>query len=174
MVERFSNVSSAPSSNPRKEGKNSFSRLAIIFAIALTLSGCSNPQKEYKKCSKEVTELTALYEQQAQNYEEVATQENIQQDLKNEWADPTINQDIWYSHDRANDQDKNIAETKKQLSKAQRNLAKAKEDLAKAEAVKKKEEAEREASKKESNKQKLNPHKYDYVKEELKRGREVK
>ena len=46
--------------------------------------------------------------------------------------------------------------------------------MAKAEAVKKKEEAEREASKKESNKQKLNPHKYDYVKEELKRGREVK
>ena len=84
MVERFSNVFSAPSSNPREEGKNSLHRLAIIFAIALTLSGCSNPQKRCEKYSKEVTELTALYEQQAQNYGEVANQENIQQDLKNE------------------------------------------------------------------------------------------
>ena len=175
MTRETSNISS------NKKVWNPFSRLTAILAVTLTLSGCSNSQQdpqqdiqqeyinskeEEKKASREVTELTAKWEQQRQNYEEVSKQENIQQDLKEAWADPSINSSIRHSHDRANDLDKDIAKTEEELSEAQIKLAKAKEKLAMAEAVKKEEEAKRE----EANKQRLNPHKYDHIKEQQKRS----
>ena len=68
---------------------------ATIFAIGLALSSCSTPQEKYEEQLQKVQELEHSLKQQAENYHRVAVQENIQQDLKDEWADATINQEIW-------------------------------------------------------------------------------
>ena len=136
---------------------------ATIFAIGLALSSCSTPQEKYEEQLQKVQELEHSLKQQAENYHRVAVQENIQQDLKDEWADATINQEIWYSLDRANDQDKNIAKTKEKLSKAQRELARMQEEMQNIEQINE-----------ERLNQRLKTDKYDYIPEEFKRSRGAK
>ena len=132
---------------------------AIIATIALTLSSCSSKEESYQKQVKEVQQLEYELKQQAENYRYVATQQNIQQDLKEEWADATINQEIWYSLDRAEKQDENIAKTKKKLSEAQAKLARMKEKM-------------QEVDQSERLNSRLKTDKYDYIPEEFKRSRE--
>lgn len=139
----------------------------IIGAIALILSSCWSKEENYQKQLQKVQELEYKLKQQSENYRQVSLQQNIQQDLKQWWADPTINQEIWYSLDRAEDQDEKIAKTKKALSKAQKKLAEMSEDLAN----------DRQESKTNEQRQterlntRLNPGKYGYIDEEYKRSR---
>ena len=128
---------------------------AIIATIALILSGCSTKEEKLQKQIAEVQRLEYALKQQAENYRQVADQQNIQQDLKDEWADPTINQEIWYSLDRASAQDKKIAKTKKKLQKAQKKLAKMKEDINNVT----------------STDERLNTSKYDYIPQEFERSK---
>lgn len=101
---------------------------AIMAMIALVLGGCSTKEEKLQKQINKVQRLEYALKQQSENYRQVAEQQNIQQDLKDGWADPTINQEIWYSLDWAETQDGKIYETKKKLGKAQKKLAKMRED----------------------------------------------
>ena len=57
---------------------------AIIATIALILSGCSTKEEKLQKQIAEVQRLEYALKQQAENYRQVADQQNIQQDLKDE------------------------------------------------------------------------------------------
>ena len=131
---------------------------ATIFAIGLALSSCSTPQEKYQKQVEKVQQLEYELKQQAENYRYVATQQNIQQDLKDEWADATINQEIWSSLNRAENQDKEIAKNKDKLSEAQAKLARMKEEMYEID------QTERLNSR-------LKTDKYDYIPEEYARSR---
>ncbi len=136
---------------------------AIITTLGLALSSCSSKEEKFQKQVEKVQQLEYELKQQAENYHYVATQQNIQQDLKDEWADPTINQEIWYSLDRAEDQDEKIARTKEKLSEAQRELARMKEEMQDTREINN-----------ERLKRRLKTDKYDYIPEEFKRSRNTK
>jgi hypothetical protein len=68
-----------------------------------------------------------MLQKQAENYRIVAGEQNIQQDLKEEGADLSINQEIGYALNYADDQDVAIAKTKRKLNRAQRRLARMQE-----------------------------------------------
>lgn len=155
--------------NTFKESKTlkNFYNTIITAAIALALSGCLSKEEKYQKQLQKVQELEYKLDQQAENYNQVWLQQNIQQDLKQWWADPTINQEIWYALDRAEDQDEKIAKTKKKLSKAQRKLAEMSEDMA---SHRQEQEINKQREKERLN-TRLNSNKYDYIKEEYKRSR---
>ena len=124
---------------------------AIVATIALILSGCSTKEEKLQKQIAEVQRLEYALKQQSKNYHKVAEQQNIQQDLKNKWADLTINQEIWYSLEWAIKQDKKIKKTKKKLGNAQKKVAKMKEKWYGITST---------------NSGKLNPKKYDYIPKE--------
>ena len=148
------------SSNTPQERPNKFLwlwKLATTVALCLTLGACSSPAEKIQKQKEIVAELTHKLEQQSKNYHEVARQQNIQIDLRDEWADATINQEIWYATDRGNDYDKKIAKTKKKLAKAQEKLDKLEEEY-------------NITTTSTPNYGKLNPIKYDYIPEEYKRS----
>lgn len=109
---------------------------ATIASICLILGSCSSNEEKYQALREKVQQLEHTLKQQTKNYHEVSTQRQIQENLKKEWADPTINQEIWYSIERTRDQDKEIAETKEKLAKAQRELAKMEEEINYAKAEK--------------------------------------
>ena len=146
-----------------KEFLRGIRNAATILAISFTLTNCSSPEEKYEKQLQKVQELEYALQQQERNYHSVASQWEIQDGLRKEWADPSINQEIWYSIDRAKDQDKEIYETKKELAKAQRKLAKMKEEIEFREARRVAEHSET-----------LNPNKYEYIPEEFKRSRKAK
>lgn len=150
------NSSNTPQENPNKS--RYLLKLAATVAICATLGSCSTSTEKIQKQEERVAELTYELEQQAKNYHEVARQQNIQIDLRNEWADATINQEIGYSTDRGNDYDKKIAKTKKKLAKAQKKLAKLKEEY-------------NVTTTSNPNYDKLNPTKYDYIPEEYERSK---
>ena len=131
---------------------------ATVASICLILWSCSSNEEKYQAQIEKVQQLEYKLKQQKNNYRDVSTQRKIQEDLKKEWADPTINQEIWYSIDWVRDQDKEIEKTKKELADAQKKLAKMKEDL----------------DIKTTNRwveytDVPNPHKYDYISEEFER-----
>lgn len=131
---------------------------ATIASICLALTSCSTKEEQYQAQLEKVQELEYTLKQQAKNYHDVSTQWEIQENLKKEWADQTINQEIWYSVERTRDQDREIAETKEELAKAQKKLAKMEEEL-----------AHERASKQVEYKDVPNPNKYDYIIEEFER-----
>jgi len=135
----------------------------ILVTIALTLSGCWSKEENFENQVKKVQQLEYELKQQAENYRYVATQQNIQQDLRDEWADATINQEIWYSLDRAEEQDEKIAETKEKLNEAQKELARMKEEM-------------RDIRQTNSDrlKTRLKIDKYDYIPAEFERSRNAK
>jgi len=135
-------------------------RYATVGASIFIILSCSSNEEKYQKQLEKVQELEYKLKQQAENYHDISTQWKIQEDLKKEWADKTINQEIWYSIDRTRDQDKEISETKEELAKAQKKLAEMKEDLNYTRA------------KDQSKYNDIpNPDKYNYIPEEFKRGR---
>lgn len=151
MAERLQNLSLW------QKASRALKSSATIATICLTLTGCLSDQERLQRQTEKVKQLERELIQQSENYNIVATQENIQQDLKDEWADLTINQEIWYSHEWADDQEIQIAKTKKKLNEEQRKLARM-----------------REKSWKPSNtvnfdEERLNPGKYEYIPEEFKR-----
>lgn len=134
---------------------------ATIATICLTLTGCLSDQEKLQRQTDKVKQLERELIQQSENYGIVATQENIQQDLKDEWADLSINEDIWYSHEYADDQEIKIAKTKKKLNKEQRKLARMWEKSWKPSNTVNFDE------------ERLNPGKYEYIPEEFRRSREA-
>lgn len=142
-----------PNLSPKK-----FHNTVLVLLLSAALWGCSTPAEKIQKQQEEVARLEYKLKQQSKNYHNVARQQNIQIDLREEWADPTINQEIWYATDRANDYDKEIEKTKKKLAKAQEKLAKLREEYNVV------------ASPSNSNCSKLNPNKYDYIPEEFNRA----
>ena len=100
-------------------GKKASITTIIALAWCLWLSSCDAIIDHQ---AGRVAKLRRTLEKQWQNYDIIAGQQNIQQDLKQEWADPTINQEIWYALDWADNQDGKIARTKRRLRRAQKNL----------------------------------------------------
>ena len=99
------------------------SRLVPFFvALSLTLGACSTPAEKIQHQRDKVNRLEQLLIQQSKNYHEVAKQQNIQIDLREEWADQTINQEIGYATEWALDYDEKIKKTKEKLAKEQREL----------------------------------------------------
>ncbi len=135
---------------------------ATIATICLTLTGCLSDQEKLQRQTDRVKQLEHELIQQSKNYNMVASQENIQQDLKDEWADLTINEEIWYSHEWADDQEVQIAKTKKKLNKEQRKLARMREKSWKPNSTTVN-----------FNEERLNPEKYEYIPEEFRRSREA-
>jgi hypothetical protein len=54
------------------------------LALSLTLNACSSPQEKIKKLEQEIESLQHTLETQSDNYYDVATQQNIQIDLRDE------------------------------------------------------------------------------------------
>lgn len=134
---------------------------ATIFAISLVLTNCtSSPEERYQRQQQKVQDLEYRLKQLQENYYNVSTQWEIQENLKKNWADPTINQEIWYSIQRTKDQDKEISKTKEKLAIAQRDLARMKEEIDFRNSRTTVEHSE-----------KPNPHKYDYIPKEFERNR---
>lgn len=155
MIEKLQN------STLKQKASRTFRNSAAVVAICLALAWCQSPEEKLQRQTDKVKQLERELIQQSENYGIVATQENIQQDLKDEGADLSINQEIWYSHEWADDQEIKIAKTKKKLSKEQKKLA-----------------TMREKSWKPSNainfdEKRLNPEKYEYIPEEFRRSREA-
>ncbi len=136
---------------------------ATVFGISLALISCDETTQDlYQRQLEKVQQLEHKLLKQRENYYNVSRQWEIQEDLKKNWADPTINQEIWYAIQLTEDQDQEIERTKKELEEAQRELARMKEEI---DFVGSKNTVE-------YNK-KPNPDKYDYILEEFKRSREA-
>lgn len=136
----------------------------MILALCATLTWCQTKEQKIERQARKVAELEYMLQKQSENYHRVYIQENVQQDLKQEWADPTINQEINYSLNWAADQDVAIARTKQRLNRAQRKLARMQEQWWWAHYDQ------------QSNEERLNTRledKYDYIKEEFERSREA-
>lgn len=153
MIEKFKEFFSKQ--NTPERARNA----GIIASICLALTACSSKEEQYQAQLEKVQQLEYTLKQQTKNYHDVSTQRKIQEDLKKEWADPTINQEIWYSIDRTRDQDKEISKTKEKLAKAQRKLAEMEEELNYAKAKKQAEYTDV-----------PKPDKYKYVMEEFERS----
>ena len=141
---------------------------AALLYLGVALSGCDcpfwrSPTERIQRQQNKVEQLTYQLLQEQENYNEVARQQNIQVDIRDEWADATINQEIWYATDRAEDYDWKIAKTKKKLARAQKRLNRLEEKHGVSPSSTR--------SSSSSNIGKLNPKKYDYIPEEYRRSR---
>ena len=138
---------------------------SMILALCAVLAWCESMETRIEKQTRRVAELEYMLQKQAENYHRVAIQENIQQDLKEEGADHSINQEIGYALNYADDQDVAIAKTKRKLNREQRKLARMIERSWWVVYDQK------------SNEERLNhrlkTEKYDYIPEEYKRSREA-
>lgn len=133
-------------------------RNTLAIATVLTLTNCSTPEEKYEKQLQKVQQLEYKLKQLQKNYYDVSTQREIQEDLKKNWADSSIDQEIWYSIERTEEQEKKIEETKEDLAEAQKKLASMKEEA--------------EISRIKASTKKPDPHKYDYIPKEFERSRE--
>jgi len=144
---------------------------AVLFSLGVTLTGCDSPwgcspTERIQRQQNRVEQLTHELIQESENYKEVARQQNIQIDIREEWADATINQEIWYATDRAKDYDKKIAKTKKKLARAQRRLDRLEEKHGVSSSPT--------TNSSSSNIGRLNSQKYEYIPEEFKRSKASK
>jgi len=112
---------------PHNNSTNNFRNLAISLAICTALGSCWSRESKLNSQEQKVAQLEYKLQKQAENYHKVYVQENVQQDLKAQWADGTINQEISYSLDYAAKQDEKIARTKKRLNRAQKKLTRMQE-----------------------------------------------
>lgn len=155
MNNSINQLNEKTSSQPKKL---SLSRLWTIVAISLALSSCSTPQERIQKLEAEVAALEHTLLTKSEHYSDLATQQNIQIDLREEWADPTINQEIGYATERAQNYDSTIAKTKKKLAKKQKKLNELKEKYVVS-------------TTQSTQQERLNPTKYNYIPEEYRRSR---
>lgn len=152
---------------------NKLRNVAIIATMFLALTSCTSKEKQYEnqlqkvhKLENKVNGLQSRLIEQSNNYEMVSIDENIQQDLKRDWADASINQEIWDALNRASEQDERIAKTKEELANTQTDLFEAREKLATLEWELKN---YRHTQEKRQD-TRLNPGKYGYIEKELKKG----
>lgn len=143
----------------------------VLFSLGVTLTGCDSPfwcspTEKIQRQQNRVEQLTGQLLQESENYKEVARQQNIQIDIKEEWADATINQEIWYATDWAKDYDARIASTKRKLARAQRRLNRLEEKYGTSSSST--------TSSSSSNIGRLNSQKYDYIPEEFNRSKASK
>lgn len=144
---------------------------AVLFSLGVTLTGCDSPwgcspTEKIQRQQNRVEQLTHELIQESENYKEVARQQNIQIDIREEWADATINQEIWYATDWAKDYDGRIAKTKKKLARAQRRLDRLEEKYGVSSSST--------TNSSSSNIGRLNSQKYEYIPEEFKRSKASK
>lgn len=144
---------------------------AVLFSLGVTFTGCDSPwgrspTERIQRQQNRVEQLTHELIQESENYKEVARQQNIQIDIREEWADATINQEIWYATDRAKDYDWRIARTKKRLARAQRRLDRLEERHGVSSSPT--------TNSSSSNIDRLNSQKYEYIPEEFKRSKASK
>ena len=152
---------------------NKLRNVAIIATMFLALSSCTSKEKQYEnqlekvhKLENKVNWLQNKLIEQSNNYEMVSIDENIQQDLKRDWADVSINQEIWDALDRASEQDERIAETKEELAEAQADLIEAREKLAELWWELKNDTQ----TQNERLNTRLNPEKFGYIEEEFEKS----
>jgi len=143
---------------------------AVLFSLGVTLTGCDSPfwcspTEKIQKQQNRVEQLTHQLLQESENYEEVVRQQNIQIDIREEWADATINQEIWYATDRAKDYDWKIGRTKRKLARAQRKLDRLEERYGISWST---------TSSSSSQIERLNAQKYKYIPEEFRRSKASK
>jgi hypothetical protein len=143
---------------------------AALLYLSVALSGCDypfwwSPTERIQRQQNKVEQLTYQLLQEQENYNEVARQQNIQVDIRDEWADATINQEIWYATDRAKDYDWRIAKTKRKLARAQKRLNRLEEKYWISSST---------TNSSSSKIGKLNPKKYDYIPEEFNRSKASK
>lgn len=144
---------------------------AVLFSLGTTFTGCDSPwgcspTEKIQRQQNRVEQLTHQLLKESENYEEVARQQNIQIDIREEWADATINQEIWYATDWAKDYDAKIAKTKKKLARAQRRLDRLEEKYGVSSSST--------TNSSSSNIGRLNAKKYEYIPEEFKRSKASK
>ena len=139
---------------------------AVLFSLLVTLDWCYSPTERIQRQQNRVEQLTGQLLQESENYKEVARQQNIQIDIKEEGADATINQEIWYATDYAKDYDAKIASTKRKLARAQRRLNRLEEKYWTSSSST--------TSSSSSNVGRLNSNKYDYIPEEFRRSKASK
>lgn len=152
-------INSAKEKTNSQQRNSLLTRLWTIVAISLALSSCSSPQERIQKLENEVAALEHTLLTESTNYGEIAKQQNIQIDLRDEWADQTINQEIGYATERALSYDSKIAKTKEKLAKKQKKLANLKEKYIVS-------------TTQTSQQERLNPTKYNYIPEEYRRSGE--
>lgn len=138
---------------------------ALLAALTITTS-CWFEQTAIDLQNKQLKHLENKLKKQADHYKTVAIQQNIQQDLKEEWADLTINQEIGYAINWADKQDTKISKTKKQIKRAQTRLFNMEENLWQS-------HNEEDTENIEYN-ERLNTEKYDYIDKQYKRAWKAK
>lgn len=139
---------------------------AVLFSLGVTLSWCYSPTERIQRQQNRVEQLTHELLKESENYWEVARQQNIQIDIREEWADATINQEIWYATDWAQDYDKKIARTKRKLARAQKRYATLQEKYGSTYSAT--------PNSSTYNVGRLNAKKYEYIPEEFKRSKASK
>lgn len=144
---------------------------AVLLSLNVALAGCESPfwvspTEKIQRQQNRVEQLTQELLKESENYKEVARQQNIQIDIKEEWADATINQEIWYATDRAKDYDWRIAKTKRKLARAQKRLNRLEEKYGVS--------SSQTTNSSNSNIGRLNSQKYDYIPEEFNRSKASK
>ena len=157
MINTMRKTIDTPDSNSTNK---TFRNFAICAAIWMALTSCWSRESKINSQQKKITQLEYKLQKQAENYHKVYIQENIQQDLKAQWADNSINQEIGYALNYADKQDKKIARTKRRLNKAQKRLSHMQERWWVSDSPK-------------FNPDELNTRltdKYDYISEEFERG----
>jgi len=157
MINTMRKTIDTPDSNSTNK---TFRNLAICAAIWMALTSCWSRESKINSQQKKIAQLEYKLQKQADNYHKVYIQENIQQDLKAQWADNSINQEIGYALNYADKQDKKIARTKRRLNKAQKRLSHMQERWWVSDSSK-------------FNPDELNTRltdKYDYISEEFERG----
>lgn len=101
---------------------------ATTMALLLTLTGCGKIEElRIKHLEQKVKRLEATLEMQADNYGSIADQHNVQLNIREEWADETINQDIFLSWELGLHKDDDISETTTEYRAAKKKLMELKE-----------------------------------------------
>lgn len=102
--------------------------LAVSTALAFILSGCDNiRQRRINRLENKIERLEWTQELQADDYSDISDQHNIQLDLKDEWANPAIDQDIYLSWSLGTKKDKDIEKTTAEYREAKERLMRLRE-----------------------------------------------
>jgi len=124
----MNNAINSSNEEAHSQPKKSFLTQLSIVAISLILTACSSPEERIQKLESEIGALKHTLLTQQKNYRELSTQQNIQIDIRDEWADSSINWEINDATERANGYTKEIQKTKEKISKKQKKLNKLREE----------------------------------------------
>lgn len=113
---------------PKNSGISSTIR-TVGLALILTLSAaaCSTPVEKIQKQREKIHKLERELFVKSDHLEELAIQQNVQIDLEEKWAHPSINQEIWYSTNQIEKYREDIWKIKDELAEEQEKLFKLEE-----------------------------------------------